>query len=134
MSKATQAKTAKGRASEAIRQLRSVKRLGQSFHDCFKNGDLQVVQIIVEKAASDPELDALIRRRGFGHWFGPDYNEQRGIKATHDVGDVLLRLTEKVERLLSGHYAGRRNLPEGEWLDLDAAAKAARGALEKSGD
>lgn len=69
MSVATKAKTAMGRAGEAVRQLKTRRELGRSFDDCFEMGDgHEVVKIIASKAAVDETLASLLRRRGFGNW------------------------------------------------------------------
>lgn len=70
MSAATRAKSARQRASIAIRKLETTKGdLGRSFDDCFEMGDgREVVRIIVEKARKDVVLESILRRRGFGNW------------------------------------------------------------------
>ena len=77
MSRATECRTAAGRASEAIRQIKTRREFGRSFDDCFEMGDGdEVVRIIRARAASDPQLTELLNRRGFGVWLEPDYLDQ----------------------------------------------------------
>ena len=68
MSAATKARSARARATIAIRMLKTVRHLGRAFDDCFEmyDGD-EVVRWILDKAKTDPELARIIAERGFGY-------------------------------------------------------------------
>jgi hypothetical protein len=67
MSQATRAKSAKSRATIAIRMLKTQKTLGRSFDDCFEmfDGD-KVKAIILERAKTDYTL--LVKAKEFFNW------------------------------------------------------------------
>lgn len=78
MSAAIKAKSAKARATIAIRLAKTIKGLSncRGFDDCFEMGDGDaVVAEIVRRAAIDPAIRALFEGRGFGYWFEPGYLE-----------------------------------------------------------
>jgi hypothetical protein len=70
MSAATKAKSARARATIAIRMLKTARQLGRSFDDCFEMFDgEEVVRWILFRAQTDAELARIITERGFGNWF-----------------------------------------------------------------
>ena len=70
MSAATKAKSARARATIAIRMLKTVKHLGRSFDDCFEMQDgEEVIRWILYWAQTDTDLTRIMTERGFGHWF-----------------------------------------------------------------
>lgn len=72
--RAINCKTARGRAGEAIRQLKTRKTLGRSFDDCFEMGDgTAVVRIVIARANADKDLANIVRERGFGNWLEAGY-------------------------------------------------------------
>ena len=77
MSAATRAKSARARATIAIRMLKTQKNLSRSFDDCFEmfDGD-DVVREIRCRSHEDPSLVEVLNRRGFGNWLKPEYFEE----------------------------------------------------------
>ena len=74
MSAATRAKSARARATIAIRMLKTQKSLSRSFDDCLEMGDgSEVVREIRRRSLEDPSLVEVLNRRGFGYWLKPDY-------------------------------------------------------------
>ena len=79
MSQAMRAKSAKARATIALRLMRTVKNLGncRAFDDCGEMGDGdEMVAHVILRAAADPCIAALVRSRGFGYWLEPGYMER----------------------------------------------------------
>ena len=76
MSAATKARSAKARATIAIRLMKTVKVLGncRSFDDCFEmfDGD-EVVTDIINRAKGDAAIAELVQSRGYGYWLEPGY-------------------------------------------------------------
>ena len=74
MSAAIRTKSARARATIAIRMLKMQKSLSRSFDDCLEMGDgSDVVREIRRRSLEDPSLKDVLNRRGFGYWLKPDY-------------------------------------------------------------
>ncbi len=70
MSAASKARSARARATIAIRMLRTACHLGRAFDDCFEMFDgEEVVRWILYRARTDADLARTITEWGFGHWF-----------------------------------------------------------------
>jgi hypothetical protein len=92
MSQATQAKSAKARATIMLRLMKTVKALGncRAFDDCCEMGDGDaVVAHVIVRAYADPDVAALIRRRGLGYWLAPGYLDR--MTTTEDHTPIVLQ-------------------------------------------
>jgi hypothetical protein len=77
MSMATRAKSAKARASIAIRMIKTQTNFYRAFNDCFEMNDgEEVVTIIAQRANADKELAACLLRK---QPLGLDILQSRGF-------------------------------------------------------
>ena len=76
MNAAGRAKSAKSRATIAIRMLVTQKSLGRAFDSCFEmwDGD-EVVKNIRERANSEQAVREAVILHGYGYWLEPGYLE-----------------------------------------------------------
>jgi len=74
MSAASRAKSARARATIAIRMLKTQKLLGRPFDSCCEMGDGdKVVREIRRRSLDDPELVKALIKHGYDYWLKADY-------------------------------------------------------------
>lgn len=96
MSAATRAKTAKARATIAIRLLKTAKPypcgygLGRNFDDCFEMGDGdEVYRVVITRALTDTDLVSAMQRHGCNSWLEDLKKKQEAINKTPELQGLL---------------------------------------------
>ena len=86
MSAATKAKSALGRATIAIRMLKTQKKLWRAFDDCCEMGDGDdVVREIRLRSLNDPELVRALKIHGYDYWLKTNYFPNESPPPTQDI-------------------------------------------------